>query len=68
MNTPLMIHIDYIDADTKDEILVRFSDPVINKASKFVEYDKASVEKELGKILKRHKVKAYQLVDTTGLF
>lgn len=68
MVTSLIIRIDYIDDDTKAEILVRFSDPVINKAAKFVEYDKASVEKELGKILKRHKVKAYQLVDTTGLF
>lgn len=68
MNTPLMIHIDYIDADTKTEIYVRFSDPVINKTSKFVEYDKAAVEKELTKILHRHKVKTYHLMDTTGLF
>ena len=61
----LIIWIDYTD-ETKTEYMVRFDDPVINKQSRFTEYLKESVNQELGRVLKRYKVKSYYLFDTTN--
>lgn len=61
----LIIWIDYTD-ETKKEYLVRFDDPVINKQSRFTEYSKEAVNHELSRILKRYKVEAFHLFDTTN--
>lgn len=60
----LIIWIDYTD-ETKNEYMVRFDDPVINKQSRFSDYSKEAVNQELSRILKHYKVESYHLFDTT---
>lgn len=62
----LIIWIDYT-GETKNEYMVRFDDPVINKQSRFTEYSKEAVNLELSRILKRYKVESFHLFDTTNV-
>ena len=61
----LNIYIDYTD-ENKNEYIVRYSDPLINKTDRFTEYSRESVDNLIKKTLKRRKIKNFEIFDTTN--